>query len=403
MNNQAVPVVMYHSIRVIKENSPLKHLLCPLELFENHLQLLKKNNINTISLQELYNYMKNGIKINGNSIVLTFDDGYLDNWVFAYPLLKKYGFKGTIYVNPEFVDSRSIVRNNLQYVWDNKRDIEHLETTGFLSWEEMKIMESEGVMDIQSHSMSHTWYFCGDEIVDFHHPGSSQYPWLFWNARPERKSFYLNENQESFVPYGTPVFKHGRSLGIRRYFDDEGLRNHIVDFVGKQGDAFFNSKDWKNNLFHKVEHYKKENKLVDRYETDEEQEARYRYELIESRSLLEKQLNKRVHSLCWAGSAFNDKALSIANEAGYISSTVFYNNRERKNRYGEDPSFINRTGCGSSFDWHNKFISYTDPGYFMASLKYFHGNRVYLWIMRLYKLKYLLRHFIVKLLKTGEQ
>ena len=46
-------------------------------------------------------------------------------------------------------------------------------------------------MDIQSDTMTHTWHFCGDEIIDFHHPGNNKYPWLFWNARPERKSFYL--------------------------------------------------------------------------------------------------------------------------------------------------------------------------------------------------------------------
>ena len=48
----------------------------------------------------------------GKDIVLTFDDGYLDNWVFAYPLLEKYNLRGTIFVNPEFVDPSLEIRAN---------------------------------------------------------------------------------------------------------------------------------------------------------------------------------------------------------------------------------------------------------------------------------------------------
>ena len=101
---------------------------------------MRKKNFNTVSLQQLYDYMNEGIDIPKNSVVLTFDDGYLDNWVFAFPLLKKYGYTGTIYVNPEFVDPRNRCRKTLQDVWNGEIVIEKLKTTGFLSWHEMKEM-----------------------------------------------------------------------------------------------------------------------------------------------------------------------------------------------------------------------------------------------------------------------
>ncbi len=402
MKYPTVPVIMYHNIGIVNKTWIWWHLTCPWELFKQHLIYLKRFNMHTISLQQLYNYRKNNAELPQWPIVLTFDDGYLDNWVFAYPLLKKYGFKGTIFINPEFVDPRNIVRKNLYNVWDNNEIIENLETAGFLSWEEIKIMKSEGVIDIQSHSMSHTWFFCSDKIIDFHYPGNNQYPWLSWNANPERKSYYLNENQESFVPYGTPIYKNGKSLGIKRYFEDKELNEYLVNFVKEQESDFFKRKDWRSELFYKANVYKNEKGLKGRYETDEEQKKRFEYELIESKRILESKLTKKVNFLCWAGGAYNDDALRIAKRCGYISSTLFFDDKNKRNAFGENPAEINRIGCVSAFYRRNQFISYTEPGYFMANIRYFQGVKLYLWIMRLYKIKYLLKFVFNRFFKGGE-
>jgi peptidoglycan/xylan/chitin deacetylase (PgdA/CDA1 family) len=397
---KGIPVIMYHSVGPMNTDWTWNDLITPVEVFEGQIRVLSQKGFNAITLRELYNHMKYYAELLPNPVVLTFDDGYLDNWVYAYPILKKYHMKGTIYVNPEFVDPASEPRMNLVDVWKGRCGKKDLFSEGFLSWEEMRIMEADRVMDIQSHSMTHTWYFCGDEIVDFHHPGSNKYPWLFWNAFPEEKSSYLKDNQELYVPYGTPIYKHGRSLGIRRYFEDRYLTDYLVDYVKRQSNDFFKDSDWKDKLFLQVELYKSKNGLKGRYETEEEQRERFRYELIESRKLIEEILQKRVEFLCWAGGAFNDKALRIAEEAGYLSSTLFYNNKEKKNRHGEDPSFINRTGCVDSFKWRNKFMSYTDPAYFIHNINCFYGSRKSFWIMRLYKLKYLFKYSMGKLFRS---
>lgn len=393
-----VPVIMYHSIGIHCHNWLWKHLSMPFDLFEKQIKILSQKGFQTINLSELFNYRKYNKKIPSSSIVLTFDDGYLDNWVYAFPVLKKYGFKGTIFVNPEFIDPREDCRPNLEGVWRGEYSKEELESKGFLSWEELKQMEKEGIMDIQSHSMTHTWYFSHSEIVDFHHPGNTRYPWLFWNARPDRKSFYLNENQESFIDYGTPIYRHGRSLGIKKYFEDKGLTRYLIDFVKIKGLQFFEKSDWKSILFNQVDIYKSQNKLHDRYETDEEQDERYRYELFESKEILEEKLNKRIKFLCWAGGAYDRKALEIAEEAGYLSSTLLYADPQIKNTIGEDPSVINRTGCVSEFTWRDTFISYTKSKHFMANIKMFYGGKKYLWVIRIYKLLYLVRFYVTRFL-----
>ncbi|MHA1394708.1 MAG: polysaccharide deacetylase family protein [Promethearchaeota archaeon] len=344
MKLNPVPVIMYHSIGIINEKWLWKHLTCPWRLFESHLKWLKMMNFHSISLKQLYDYKKYQIGLPSNPIVLSFDDGYLDNWVFAYPLLKKYGFQGTIFINPEFVDSRKIIRKNLEDVWSKHEPYEKLETKGFLSWEEIKIMDKNGIMDIQSHSMSHTWYFSSDKIIDFHYPGNNIYPWLFWNERPERKYLYLNEDQENFTLYGSPIYNYGRSLGVKRYFEDKNLKTHLVNYVKNQGKNFFNVNNYKSNLFKEAEFYRSKNGYNVRYETNKEQRLRFEYELIESKKILEKRLNKSIKFLCWPGGAKTDLSIRISKEAGYLASTYSVYKDGGKNLPVEDSQKIYRFG-----------------------------------------------------------
>ena len=149
MNISGVPVITYHSVGIPNNEWIWSHLTCPYSLFENHLLHLKKNNFNTITLQQLYDYMSKKIPLPSNPIVLTFDDGYLDNLVFAYPLLKKYNFNATIYVNPEFIDSRDICRPSLEDVWKGNYTLSNLKNKGYLSWPEISKMHENGIFDVQ--------------------------------------------------------------------------------------------------------------------------------------------------------------------------------------------------------------------------------------------------------------
>ena len=98
-----IPVIMYHSVGPNNPDWIWHHLITPIKIFEDQIKHLSKKGFNSVTLKELYDYMIYNNKISENPIVLTFDDGYLDNWVYAYPILKKYEMKGTIFVNPDFV------------------------------------------------------------------------------------------------------------------------------------------------------------------------------------------------------------------------------------------------------------------------------------------------------------
>ena len=388
----SVPVLMYHSVGVPNPKWIWNFLTIPLKIFEDHLRTLKTKGFNTIALTQLYDYVRKGKSIPSNSIVLTFDDGYLDNWVYAYSLLKKYGFKGTIFVNPEFVDPTEDYRPNLEDVWKGKAKEEELTSFGFLSWREMREMEKHGVMDIQSHAMTHTWSFTGPEIVDFRHPGDP-YVWMNWNKDINRKHRYLTESQDDLIELGIPVYKHEKSLAVRRYYPDKSLDDFLTQYVKLNGGKdFFKNISWREKLFQIVKDYKGKNTLNDGFESELDQRDRYEWELKESKHILEKELRKKIGFLCWPGGGKNEFSIEISKGYYLASTTSSRDQSKQKNIFGEDPSIIRRIGIpylGSEKELNN--FNYLPGLYLYWYIREYNGNPFHRFVKKTLKLYYLLK------------
>ena len=303
-----VPVLTFHSVGMNEPSWCWHELSERAEAFERLLQKLQSHKYKSVSLSALHAHMSGERPCDPKSIALVFDDGYLDNWVTVYPLLKKYGMCGTVYVNPDFVDPGSETRPTLDDFPDSD-----VQQTGFMNWAELKQLDESGVLDVQSHSLTHTWYFTGPKVVDYYTPESAAaYPWMAWNARPDRKPFYLQEDQTSFVPWGTPVFEYEKSLLARRFFPDANGAQDCSPFPGT-------------------------------YESESDYEARVRGELMQSKVIIEEQLGKKVEFLCWPGGGVNDVVKRIAAEVGYKSWTLpSVEQRDKRNRPGVDPREIRR-------------------------------------------------------------
>ena len=394
---EAVPVVMYHGVAPDRPEWIWNHLVTPVDVFDGQMKALKENGWNTITLKQLYSHMKDGDPLPKKPVVLTFDDGYLDNWVYAYPILKKYGHHAVIWMTTDFIDPCPDPRPRMDDAGIDGSHEKGLESLGFLSFAEMRVMEESGHAEIQSHALTHTWYFSGEKILDYHRPagkdGYDPLPWLSWNAVPEKKYEYMSRDLSGDLPFGSPVYKHERALVVRKYFDDENLARRLAAHVAAHGGAgFFDMPVWRGELDELVTNY---GSPAGRYETDEEYEDRVRHELAGSRSILSRGLGRDIDFLCWPGGGFNDTTLRIASEEGCLATTTDYHTPGRKNVHGERPDRINRIGCASPWMWRgNVSIKNTDPGFFIASLDGFTGKKRSIWKMRCYKIKYLIRYFL---------
>ena len=122
----SITALNYHKI----DNMNISLSVLP-EDFDRQIAYLKEQGYNSINTDQLYDYMTNGTPLPENPILITFDDGYEDNYQYAYPILKKYGFTGTIFIITDLVGKPN-----------------------YLTWEQLKEMKANG-MNFQSHTVSH--------------------------------------------------------------------------------------------------------------------------------------------------------------------------------------------------------------------------------------------------------
>ena len=94
-----IPVIMYHRVIRDKSEGGVHGIYVTESQFEKHLKYLKQKGFETITFKDLLNNKyKDRFNREKKQIILTFDDGYTDNYNYAFPLLKKYGFKCVIYL-----------------------------------------------------------------------------------------------------------------------------------------------------------------------------------------------------------------------------------------------------------------------------------------------------------------
>jgi peptidoglycan/xylan/chitin deacetylase (PgdA/CDA1 family) len=88
LHHIAVPILMYHHIAPVREGSSLLYA-SPREL-EAQLAYLQAHGYHVVTLQQLYDAWTKGARLPAKPVVLSFDDGYLDQYRYAAPLLNRY-------------------------------------------------------------------------------------------------------------------------------------------------------------------------------------------------------------------------------------------------------------------------------------------------------------------------
>ena len=125
-----LPIVMYHSILPsVPADSPL---VVSAKTFERQMSFLKNNKYAVLSLDQAAAQIAQRKKAIGRVVVLTFDDGYVDNYLYAFPILKKYGLQATIFLI-----------------------VGEIGKPGKLDMDQILEMQDSGLITFGSHSMSH--------------------------------------------------------------------------------------------------------------------------------------------------------------------------------------------------------------------------------------------------------
>lgn len=124
-----IPILMYHSIAYQKGNI----LRVPQDKFTAEMKWLYDNGYKTLTLDELYDGISKNKPFPEKSVCITFDDGYNDNYDSAFPVLKQYKFKATVFMISDKIDD----------AYD-----------GYLTSAQLKEMDKDG-MQIECHTVDH--------------------------------------------------------------------------------------------------------------------------------------------------------------------------------------------------------------------------------------------------------
>ena len=135
-----LPVIMYHG--VLDREQGQNQYMIDVKYFEDDLKYLTENGYQTVTVDDLVQYFDCGTPLPEKAVMLTFDDGYYNNYALAYPLLKKYqcravlsplGIEADKAETPEQAQNRSVLYSQC-------------------SWKELAEMAHSGLVELQNHS-----------------------------------------------------------------------------------------------------------------------------------------------------------------------------------------------------------------------------------------------------------
>lgn len=132
-----IPVLMYHSINS-RESRTGDYVITP-KAFRKDLEWLRDAGYQTVVVQDLLNYVEEGVPLPEKPVMITFDDGYYNNYLNAFPILKEMGMKAVISIIVSETDKYSELQ-------ENRENYSHL------TWEQIREMMDSGLIEFQNHS-----------------------------------------------------------------------------------------------------------------------------------------------------------------------------------------------------------------------------------------------------------
>ncbi|MBO7747979.1 polysaccharide deacetylase family protein [Paenibacillus sp. MWE-103] len=123
-----IPVLCYHSIA---DNGGSNEYVVSPERFREEMAWLSGQGYHSIDLKEFGALLSGKEKASGKEVLITFDDGYKNNYAEALPVLEEYGFRATEFLVTNWVGG-----------------------SGYVSWDEVKALRSAG-WDIMAHTRTH--------------------------------------------------------------------------------------------------------------------------------------------------------------------------------------------------------------------------------------------------------
>ncbi|WP_297889842.1 polysaccharide deacetylase family protein [Sulfurihydrogenibium sp.] len=275
--------------------------------FEAQVKILKTF-YKVVDLDEIYDYIQTGKNPDKPTVAITFDDGFADNYVYAYPILKKHKIKATIFPITSRLIKKDFVRPTLFDYWNGKVSFNELHkpktmaqahteflksgySQDFLTVEELSKMMD--VFNVGGHGSVHSKVFYSEDIVDFYDGKNGHWSFLY---------AYQEEPQIGF-----PIFPSQNNLAVNRSL----LKKEVKEFIKSINKDFFKNKNWKLELKQLLEKNFKE--LVEKEDTKTRKERVYQ-ELSQSKQELERLIGRKITHFAYPFGHYDEVLKEVSKE-----------------------------------------------------------------------------------------
>ncbi len=150
----AIPILNYHHVNPLEGDM----VTVSVNHFEEQMSFLKRKDYHTLFVSELVEWMQGKRKVPKKSVVLSFDDGFWDNYKYAFPILKKYGLKATIFIVTGWISEErnpGQAREVIPHHQVNQLIAQGRGDQIAMTWPEAKEMQESGLIEMESHTHSH--------------------------------------------------------------------------------------------------------------------------------------------------------------------------------------------------------------------------------------------------------
>lgn len=160
-----IPVLMYHHV------TPAAGMIAATPAnFESHMAWLAREGYSSLSAARFAAHLA-GQPAPAKSVLITFDDGYLDNWVHAHPILQRYGMHAVLFVVTGWIGDGPVRPHAGQGSEPPAPDHDACKVSiaagrtddVMVRWSEIQAMRAAGTFEFHSHTHTHTRWdqICG--------------------------------------------------------------------------------------------------------------------------------------------------------------------------------------------------------------------------------------------------
>ncbi|HEV2746192.1 MAG TPA: polysaccharide deacetylase family protein [Allosphingosinicella sp.] len=229
-----VPVLTYHSVSPDPSWLPWsREISVHPKTFERHLRTLRKMGCNVIPTVDFVALRRAGRTVPPNSVMLHFDDGYRDNWLYAVPLLRRERMPATFFVSLDFIAPA-----------DMPAPPDPADSAGYMSWAEIAAIEADPLFDVQSHGIDHGRVAISDRVVGKVTAANwRKLAWVQWARMEGPKHDWYRAEAPPAAPIGTPVPESEGALAAPEFVNgrregEQQFRGRIAAQLGRCREVF---------------------------------------------------------------------------------------------------------------------------------------------------------------------